>query len=150
MKTVLIIFLFFTSAAHAQPCVPSSNSCDFYMCMEQQRQCGRDGYLVAFGNRYCRAFLQNETAFRPAAQNWLQTVRYELQKALLDIPDNFSCQHLEKAAFAHHPIVYEQTGFCEQPLSTKVQILSYFHRLFFDSRFINTAFAINQSCSLKN
>jgi hypothetical protein len=150
MKILPIIFLLFSVAAQAESCVPSVNSCDFYKCKEQERNCGRKGYLIAFGHKYCRAFLHHQKSFDSKAQDWLQKVRVALQTEILYIPDKLSCQAFEDAAFASHVGVYRDSGFCDLSWSSKFQILGYFDDLFFDSRFIETALEIDAACSFRD
>lgn len=132
MKTYLftLILLVFsgssTFATEMKPssCHPDQDSCDYYRCREEERPCGRRGYIQSFGNRYCKKFINHDMDhFSAKGQKWLTDVRYCLQEKLHQSPVNLSCKRLKKRALAAHYSCYLNTGYCLLPEHDKRHVL---------------------------
>ena len=66
---VLSVVLYLIVAVEAQDCTGLANAgnCDFYtQCVEPRFQCGTNGYPLAYGNRYCHRFKNEQTCFTSA------------------------------------------------------------------------------------
>ena len=65
----LLVFstvLYLAAIVKAQNCTALANAsnCDFYtQCVEPRFQCGTNGYPLAYGDRYCRRFNNNQSCF---------------------------------------------------------------------------------------
>lgn len=89
-------------------------ACEYYTCREEEAQCGVDGYLLHFANRYCERYrLVSEPEASPEAQAWLRRVRRCLILALDEKDQSNNCESIEQNGFDSHPSCYVQTGFCD-------------------------------------
>ena len=91
-------------------------SCDFYKtCLEDEYQCGANGYPVGYGYKYCSKFLENINQFSESGQTWIKNTLVCLKKALLPLVDQSSttCQIIHDTAFDSHPKCYVLNGFCD-------------------------------------
>lgn len=141
----ILLQLFIIGTAYAS-CTVSAESCDFYLCQENLRHCGEDGYPLAFGYRHCQAFLEDQSQFNLRTQDWLQNVRVNLMQKTAILPLDISCDDFAAQAFAIHVPAYEETGFCQLSFVNKIRISRYFRELFLDSRFLRTVVRIERSC----
>jgi hypothetical protein len=81
--------------------------------------CGRQGYLIGFGKKYCDRFSANLHGFTPAGINWVTCVRQCLIDRLTPYYDKYpysefhtSCAALEQTAYDSHVDCYIDCGFC--------------------------------------
>lgn len=89
-------------------------ACEYYDCIESQVECGDDGYLKYFAERYCERFrLVTETRASDQAKAWLGRVRRCLIIKLDAQLPLSSCDDIETAGFGSHSDCYLETGFCE-------------------------------------
>ena len=69
MMTLLVfaVVLYLTVTVKVQGCNPLANdgNCDFYQCLDERIDCGTNGYLLAYGERYCRYFKMKQSCFTP-------------------------------------------------------------------------------------
>ena len=66
---IFAVVLYLAVIIKAQNCGALSNdgNCDFYtQCVESRFECGTNGYPLAYGDRYCRHFVNKESCFTPA------------------------------------------------------------------------------------
>ena len=129
--TIGLQFLFFLllnllpaipARADIEDCQVSSRSCEFYTCMENQLACGKKGYFRSFGQPYCKKYLENQSTFSSAAQNWLEDVRQCLQERLIETSLKYACPQIHKAAIQSHIGCYVDTGFCELRYRDQYQV----------------------------
>lgn len=107
-------------------CQIPPQSCDFYTsCAEETLHCGSDGYPVRYGAKNCGRFVHNLGAFSPSGQAWVWRVMTCLQRALVEPVGRCgaTCQVIEDAAFASHPVCYVDSGVCDLPLQDLVEIV---------------------------
>lgn len=130
----------------AQDCVPAVESCDFYMCSNQELNCGPQNYLVDFGYKYCRKFVNNEAHFSIQAQETLREIRYCLQEKLY-FEQKLTCETSQSFAIQHHVDCYVEKGFCELSVLDKLQIFSYIRKTILDPAYLKTMLQIQRSCS---
>lgn len=109
--------------AHSHRCAPSSESCSYYQCKENQERCGEEGYLLHFGERLCQKYLDTQDESSPALQEWYPKVRLCLQEAVHSLPAPLSCSDLQERAFETHLGCYISTGFCSLSMGDKLQVL---------------------------
>ncbi len=116
------------SSAGIDKCSKLIGSCDYYVCVEEERlSCGDSGYPIGYGKRYCeilssidypQAKDEHAKAVHPADGNvWKSDVRTCLQ---VEMDKYFaankkpSCDQLRSFAFGSHPKCYTQkTSFCD-------------------------------------
>lgn len=105
-------------------CSELRNTCEYYTCIETQKQCGPSGYLQSFGYKYCHRF-QDEIAqnLSPAGRVWLHEVRSCLIDELSKISPQTGCYNLKKLAFRSHIPCYQKTSFCNLKKWDKYHVL---------------------------
>lgn len=89
--------------------------CEYYQCKEQFYNCGRRGYFVSIGEKYCQRFsistfqyLSNE------GQQWLASTLVCLQQYFESSSrDNLSCQEAYQLATGIHSNCYLKAPFCD-------------------------------------
>lgn len=100
-----------------------SLDCDFYKeCLETKKSCGNEGYAIAYGDYYCRRFLNTEFKSENAIK-WRNSTMLCLQNALskniLNTYKQYTCESIENYAFITHERCYTQPGssICKLPIS---------------------------------
>ncbi len=94
-------------------CIPSPFDCNYYKCIEDTKNCGKLGYPMRLGHRYCEKFGKRSNRFSPEGQVWLYSVRLCLQEELNRSVQELSCKKIKKKAADHHLKCYFETGFCQ-------------------------------------
>lgn len=120
--TFALILTFVSSLASAY-CPPSYSSCDYYVCAEEHNPCGKQGYWMGWGHRYCQQYLESENKFSIEAQQWLRENRQCLQARAEEITQGTQCNGIRKAAMESHVGCYVETGFCSLSFKDKTAIL---------------------------
>ena len=73
MKLLLFATVFYLAVTvKGQDCTALANAgnCDFYtQCVEARFQCGNEGYPLAYGDKYCRRFTNEQSCFTSAVSN---------------------------------------------------------------------------------
>lgn len=123
------IYIFLAGAVNGSPleitndfnCLnPQSDDCSFYTeCVESKFKCGSAGYPLAYGDKYCRAFL-NAQNISVTGRSWITSTMLCLQNRLVPfMSDNYqsnahACDLLSKWAFDSHSYCYTQheNSFC--------------------------------------
>ncbi|WP_372651536.1 hypothetical protein [Halobacteriovorax sp.] len=108
----LIILIFSSSWAFAESCETMDNDCEYYSCVEEQRHCGKKGYLLGFGKKYCLKFSEQDYRFSKKGRKWLNDVR-ECLIDNLDKSEAVSCKEFKREQFRAHVPCYVNTGYCE-------------------------------------
>lgn len=111
MKILIIILSLSATLAWGNTCIPSSDSCDAYLCMEQKYSCGYKGYPLRFGYRLCKNFLKIRTKSE-TVNKWLVETRYCLQEKFTNNPD-YSCKNMFQGSINDHVSCYNETGYCD-------------------------------------
>lgn len=125
----------------------NKDSCSYYLCAEENRKCGNSGYLLGFGYTICQKFLTMDTSsYTDQGKKWLSDVRYELQKSVENIPIQYDCEQLRKAAFEVHVPVYRKTGFCKLNPLDRYQIYYSLRGVLLNPETIINGFNIIESC----
>lgn len=131
----------------AKLCAVSSTSCEFYSCMEQKTQCGKNGYWKKWGLYYCQKFLFHESEFSPASQKWLQASRLCLQRSSQHLASgNLTCEQMGDTALNTHVGCYVDTGFCELTVSEKNKIYWYLSSAMIYSAIWKQVLEVGQIC----
>ena len=95
----------------AQECVPSENSCQYYLCLENKMQCGYNGYPLKLGYRFCNNILRVKTKSADL-QDWFKKTRSCLQEKMSQKQD-LRCSQLAHASVKDHVGCYIDNGYCE-------------------------------------
>ncbi len=144
----LWILLHLPSQLSAYACEPSPESCDYYLCKEEEKRCGDNGYLLDFGYHLCEVYLKQERQSSLALQDWYPKVRLCLQKAVDKLDPEMSCATLKTNAFASHEDCYLQTGFCSLSWEDKFEVWKLAGAAAFSSESIEVSLKILAYCSL--
>jgi hypothetical protein len=108
--------------------------------------CGNNGYLMAFGNRYCLDYLEGESHFSWQGQKWLDSVRDCLQVELEEPTQNYSCGTIDSYALQTHYDCYSRTGYCQLPLTDKIAVGSTAKGLLTDPQVVELLDRIETHC----
>lgn len=133
MKTFVVwaLSLAFSTAtvAQSQPALqPSPANCDFYQQIEEQMQCGPQGYFQKWAAPMCDKYIRSETNpvtglfLSQELKQWFPQVRMCLQEYLLSEIGTLTCQNLDQHANQSHIECYIQTGYCELSAYAKLQL----------------------------
>jgi hypothetical protein len=105
---------------------PNGADCSFYRsCLDATHPCGDDGYALAYGERFCNAFITHREAFSSAGQRWLAGVRSCLQRELVPLlHEPATCAAVQDKAYATHPGCYTagDNGVCQLPIADLVEL----------------------------
>lgn len=120
-----LLILFSPRAFSVEDCEIIRDSCDYYLCRERQHPCGRRGYNLALGHRYCRKFLLNRPErYSEKGRLWLSDVRQCLQEKLEELPVETLCRRVRSRAMNNHVDCYLDTGFCGLSVRDKQKVLN--------------------------
>lgn len=112
MKIIIILTFFFSlKNSYANSCIPSDNTCDFYSCTENELNCGKRGYPINFGLRFCNQFNTLKLKNGPL-KRWITSTRICLQNRINKRSDS-SCKLLKKNSIDDHVRCYYDHGFCQ-------------------------------------
>lgn len=119
----LLVLALVSPKTEASLCRAADDSCDFYLCKEQENPCGKKGYWLGYGHKYCDKFLQNEARFSEASRAWFKSVRYCLQDEARLFNNHESCDDSYNEAMNSHVDCYVEADFCSLPLRDRAQVL---------------------------
>jgi hypothetical protein len=157
MKYLLKISLFFSvlityncqANAKPQDCNQLKTSCEYYLCLESQKNCGEDGYLKAFGHSYCYKYKNVLThKFSKKGQKWLTDVRECLISELANFESNISCSQIKKQAFASHTPCYKKTNFCDLRKRDKLQLIKSLQEDIVNPQILKAGIRVLKSCKI--
>lgn len=101
----------------AKECTPRDDSCEFYLCMESNMQCGYNGYPLRLGYRFCEQIIK-ANAQTQGLKTWLNETRLCLQEKMQN-KQQLSCNQLAYASVNDHVSCYIDNGYCELSRSQK-------------------------------
>lgn len=107
-----IIFLYSLNIS-ALDCSEIKDDCEYYSCIEEQRHCGKKGYLLGFGKKYCLKFSKLDRLFSEEGKRWIDEVRECLIKSADLSSKSLSCKEFKKEQFKSHVPCYVSSGYCE-------------------------------------
>ncbi len=113
--TKYLLFLslsIYSFGSFAGSCEAKTDDCEYYSCVEEQRHCGKKGYLLNFGKKYCLKFSEKDHLFSEKGKEWLSNVRECLIKNL-DKSQAVSCRKFKREQFKAHIPCYVNTGYCD-------------------------------------
>lgn len=109
---ILLLLSFYSLGTLAESCEDLDNDCEYYSCVEEKRHCGKKGYLLGFGKKYCLKFSNEDYRFSNKGKKWLSDVRQCLIDNL-DKSEAVSCKKFKREQFRAHVPCYVNTGYCE-------------------------------------
>jgi hypothetical protein len=135
--------------SQATRCIPKNENCAYYACEEKHRRCGPDGYPLAFGFRFCRAFLNTEKEYSQEAQAWLRKVRLCLQTSFRHVNSDpqKSCRQIRNDSFHEHIGCYESTGFCNLGIFDRWQVIWALRKTIIYPEAIRDGLAVMATCA---
>ena len=150
-KLVLIIFFSATTSFASgdlsdSPCVELTDSCEFYSCIEEELKCGKRGYPIDFGMKYCNQYDRKIKYFSKLGSEWVQKTKTCLINKIIGIENLKSCDDLKKQAFKHHSPCYLDAGYCELTSDDKTAVLYIIQSSLFNSGVIREGFKLVKQC----
>jgi hypothetical protein len=124
MKIRLIIFLFislFTTVSFASYCSPSATSCEYYKCLEKEKNCGKNGFLIKTGYNFCKNFLSLDRKLNDQGKQWLTNTRLCLQRSLENV-NYLSCNEFANKSVDQHVDCFIRHNYCSLSLRNKFKI----------------------------
>ena len=154
MKVLSIILFTIILSANAwtaeqiiKNCSELQDSCEYYLCIENQKQCGNAGYLKSFGHKYCHRFEKyTSNSISDHGKKWLDAVRSCLIREMTQMDPNLSCNQLKRQAFNTHYACYVETKFCNLSYLDKYKIIRAVGRGFRNSQVLRTGIRVLRSC----
>jgi hypothetical protein len=127
MKMTLIAILFsllsLNAVANTKQCQPSADSCEMYLCVEENMNCGYKGYPLRIGYRFCEIFKK----FKPtslATITWVDKVRYCIQDKQKE-SHKYQCNQLAANSVKEHLDCYVDNGYCELNQKDRTVVRKY-------------------------
>lgn len=117
---------------------PINRTCEYYQCLEDDYQCGADGYPLGYGHKYCKRFnsLNTTNAYQGLSLSekgvhWRNQTLRCLQKELViyssDITpgENYACESIKNIGFKSHANCYTQidSSLCDLPVGDITSII---------------------------
>ena len=127
MLFLMIGFLFWASSSLGSGydvghCKPSSDSCSFYSCAEDEFNCGPQGYFQKIARRLCQPKGLSNRA-DAEVQNFSRLVRKCLQKQVVRLaPYANSCSAMQELALDSHVSCFVAAGFCDLNAAQRMNI----------------------------
>lgn len=149
LTSLMIAFLvaFNTTFAMAQDCSKLKDDCEYYSCIEKQKTCGKKGYPLAFGKKYCLRFKDfTSKKMSHAGRRWLDEVRTCLIEQVELMPETISCGSLKNKALQSHFHCYYKVNFCRLSKRDKFQVIKTMKSEFNNKQIIKLGWRVLRSC----
>lgn len=115
MKT--FIFFIFTAllstSSFATKCDHLLDDCEYYSCIEAEKQCGKRGYPLGFGKKYCLKFDEKKESLSEEGQEWMLRVRSCLIQEMEQFEQTLTCKKFKKQSVKVHVPCYINSGYCQ-------------------------------------
>lgn len=152
---LLAILLLTTFTANASDnkisnCEDFQEDCGFYACIEARVRCGRGGYPIAYGKKYCNKFEKNINKFSVNGQRFVVETKSCLIDKLVSYKNDISCSSLRRQAFEDHLPCYYKSGFCELSSSDKNVVISLVLTSIWRPSTISAGFKLLNYCRQNN
>lgn len=119
MKFWWMFLLFVPVFAEASPALSRLGRCDYYVARERGMGCGPGGYLMAFGDRYCRRFDAASSRFSEEGRAIVGRIKVCLQWEL-ERTAGLNCGNVKSIAFESHVGCYARAQFCRMSFVDKM------------------------------
>lgn len=127
-------------------CQDLKTDCEYYSCFESKRKCGRLGYSVGFGKKYCLRFDKRKAKFSIFGEQWISATRDCLIEKLGENIDAKSCREIKKESFKEHLSCYVESGFCQLSKDDKKEVYKTVWPSLWRIRSIKAGVAIKKIC----
>jgi hypothetical protein len=119
-----ILSTFIWSPVYSQTeCQQFSSDCEYYSCVEATKHCGKRGYLMGFGDKYCRKFSKKEEKLSREGKTWMIAVRTCLIHRLENVSTGLTCKQYKREAIDQHVPCYTKSGYCDLSKKDKKTII---------------------------
>ncbi len=143
---ILIIALSSQMAFSFTECEQLSDSCEYYSCVEAHKKCGKRGYAIGFGKKYCTKFDKYSYKFSNEGKRWIEDVRSCLIDNLGITSDVLSCRKFKKEQIKSHIPCYLDSGYCSLSTKDKKLIRKVVYKTMWRPSFIVSAFKVLKAC----
>ncbi|MEQ1664497.1 MAG: hypothetical protein ABL927_03885 [Bdellovibrionales bacterium] len=130
-------------------CTNDTSICSRYCRVSESLNCPKTNYLMNFGYKYCRIFLENENLFTNSGKLVFQNIRSCLIQTLtenLTEKRNLTCANVKSVASRSHRTCYLKNGFCELSAWDKFIVYWYAMPELTDPLFRKTKDQITRAC----
>jgi len=114
---LILAFNFLVSpnvAIAQQSTEPVKGTCDYYLYQDSIRECGKRGYLIKYGYKYCNFFIGSHfSKFSEEGQKWALEMGHCLQLNIHVLSDTISCKELKKLARKSHLPCLLESGYLD-------------------------------------
>ena len=139
---VAIILCYFQSAFSEIDIV----QCDAYRSKSYELQCQDDGYLLSFGERYCRQFVEKNERFSEYGQTVMAAIRACLI-AGVESEQSMTCDNAKEMAQEHHYNCYLESGYCSLRVVDRLALGWVVRKELFDKDYIHLINKISTTCA---
>lgn len=150
MRNIILLFILFLPSITIAM-YPSEFSCEYYKTVDSALQCGQDDYIKKWAYPQCVHYLELEKNKSPLVDESLSKffpkIRLCLQNWLRRHSSEVNCSNLDEAALQSHVDCYQELGFCQLPISSKLRLQRIIPlQVFGSSLWRHTALSIMLSC----
>ena len=146
MHHLTIVMLITASAMASQTCESLVDDCEYYTCIEKDRACGKRGYPIGFGRKYCNKFGKNEANFSSDGKKWIESVKSCLIENISYVEQGVTCDMFKKEAIAHHVPCYLDAGYCDLSKKDKREVIKTIKASMWRVDIILAGFKVITSC----
>jgi hypothetical protein len=147
MRALIFICLLFSTLASAHSdCQQYLDDCEYYSCLEVEKQCGRRGYLIGFGRKFCMRFDKRQGNFSDEGKAWMERVRSCLIRGMEEAPQSLSCRTFKRAAVKLHVPCYVESGYCELSKRDKKAVIKMIRWNLWRPSLLNAGIRVLKAC----
>lgn len=117
--TLALAVILFSLNAFAKP--QDIRLCETYRAVNASLRCSSSNYLIQFGYKYCRKYVELESMYLLHTQRVLEKIRSCLVTQTMN-DSELTCANSEDRAMQHHLKCYAQAGFCSLPILEKLKV----------------------------
>ena len=149
ITTILLLYVSLTGTllASVQSCDDLKTDCEYYLCIEAEKNCGAKGYLKSFGYRYCNKFTNIQNShFSEESKSWINKTKNCLINSIDNLDQELSCKTFKRKAFEQHKYCYVSSGFCALDNTEKRKVIRTIGFSVLKPRTLKTGLAVIKSC----
>lgn len=148
LSRIIMMGLLYSSPVQGEvkDCSELSNTCEYYTCLEAQRDCGRFGYPRGFGQKYCLRFEEKKANFSKEGLAFIERTRNCLIEKLESHDLGMSCRKLKKQSFKDHIPCYIEGGYCDLPKSDRKELYKVVWPSLWRGKVIRAGLKIKKHC----
>lgn len=147
LKYLIFFFVFYCFAVNANDCSHLKSDCEYYLCLEKNKQCGSYGYPQNFGFKYCSIYEKYVfPRMTDLGQQWLSDVKRCLIRKIDEFPQEQTCGQLKHNAIQSHYECYYEANFCKLNKREKFLVIKTVKRELKSFRMLRLGMRILRSC----